>query len=74
MKELLKRYHKLCDKLEFDYEFNYVSDIENNEGAEQEIKTFLSNYGGELNCPTCGTGHIRMDSGTYLYCIRCNNE
>ena len=41
---VLKEYKTLCDKLDFDYEFHYVSDIKNNVGAKYELEDFFKKY------------------------------
>jgi len=41
---VLRAYKDLCDKHDFDYEFHYIDDIKNNEGAEQELADFFKKY------------------------------
>jgi len=41
---VLGEYKKLCDQLDFDYEFNYIDDIKNNTGSIGELKSFFKKY------------------------------
>ena len=40
----LTTYKTICDELDYDYEFHYIEDIKNNDGAFREIETFIKNH------------------------------
>ena len=41
---VLKEYKALCNSLDFDYEFNSIEDIKNNDGSFNELNDFFKKY------------------------------
>ena len=39
---VLREYKRVCDLHDFDYEFNTIDDIKNNEGSLEELKGFFN--------------------------------
>lgn len=39
---VLREYKLICDENDWDYEFHYVEDVKNNEGADRELREFFA--------------------------------
>ena len=41
---VLKEYQRICNENGFDYEFHYIDDVLNNDGADWELIQFFKKY------------------------------